>query len=359
MAATIALLPGDGIGPEVVAEGRKVLEAAAARFKRDLKFEQGLIGGVAIDETGSALPDDAVNTCRNARAVLLGAVGGPKWDDPSAKVRPEQGLLKIRKALGLFANLRPIRVHPKMADSGPLKADRVSGLDILVMRELTGGIYFGEKTRGPHDSGEIASDAMTYTTGEIERIVRRAAEAAMGRNKRLASVDKANVLEVSRLWRATATRVVRDEFPEIELEHVLVDAAAMYLIQNPKRFDVMVTGNMFGDILTDEASVLAGSMGLLPSASLGESGQGLYEPIHGSAPDIAGKGVANPIAMILSCAMLCRYSLGWDDAAELIESAVDQAIDDGLRTADIAGPGVEPLSTGAMGDAIVANLEKG
>ena len=356
MSTTIMLLPGDGIGPEVVAEGRKVLTAIAGRYNRTLEFDTGHIGGIAIDQFGTALPDETLERCKSARAVLLGAVGGPQWDDPTAKVRPEQGLLKIRKALGLFANFRPVRVHPRLADAGPLKRDRVADLDILVVRELTGGIYFGEKNRGPHDSGEYASDAMTYTTGEIERIVRRAADAALRRNKRLASVDKANVLEVSRLWRATATRVIENEFPEIELEHVLVDAAAMYLIQNPKRFDVVVTGNMFGDILTDEASVLAGSMGLLPSASLGEGGQGLYEPIHGSAPDIAGKGVANPLATILSCAMLCRYSFGWEDAATAIEIAVDGVINAGLRTADLAAPGETPLSTSAMGDAVVERV---
>ena len=352
MEASITLLPGDGIGPEVIAEATKVLEAAARRFGRKLRFREALLGGIAIDKTGKPLPDETLSACQSADAVLLGAVGGPKWDDPAAPVRPEQGLLGIRKALGLFANLRPVRVHPALAAAGPVRPDLVAGVDLLVMRELTGGLYFGERGRRAHPSGEVAFDTMIYSTGEIERIVRRAAQAARARAKRLTSVDKANVLESSRLWRATATRVVRDEFPDIQLEHMLVDAASMHLIQRPKRFDVMVTENMFGDILTDEASVLAGSMGLLPSASLGEGRMGLYEPIHGSAPDIAGKGIANPIGTILSVAMMCRYSLDWAAGADCIEAAVDRVIADGARTADIAETGTKPMGTSAMGDRI-------
>ena len=361
MEATIALLPGDGVGLEVIAEATKVLVAAADRSGGRLRFHEALIGGDAIDRTGTPLPDETLEVCRNADAVMLGAVGGPKWDDPNASVRPEQGLLGLRKALTLFANLRPVRVHPALASSGPVRAELVSGLDLLVVRELTGGIYFGERGRRSDPTGEAAFDTLIYTTGEIERIIRRGAEAARARQGRLTSVDKANVLESSRLWRSTANRVVREEFPDVRIEHVLVDAAAMYLIQQPKRFDVMVTGNMFGDILTDEASVLAGSMGLLPSASLGQGRLGLYEPIHGSAPDIAGRGIANPIGMILSAAMLCRYSLDWPAGAECIESAVDRVIADGARTVDIAAKGHESIGTADMGDRIAEAVagEKG
>ncbi len=355
---TITRLAGDGIGPEVVREAGKVLEAAARRFGRSLRFQDALIGGIAIEETKSALPEETVRLCRAADAVLLGAVGGPKWDDPHAAVRPEQGLLGIRKALGLFANLRPVRVHPALAAASPLKAELVAGVDLLVMRELTGGLYFGERGRRKDPSGEVAFDTMIYSTGEIERIARHAAEAARGRSGRLTSVDKANVLESSRLWRATVTRVVTEEYPNVKLDHVLVDAASMFLIQKPGRFDVMVTENMFGDILTDEASVLAGSMGLLPSASLGEGTLGLYEPIHGSAPDIAGKGIANPIGTILSAAMMCRYSLEWPEAAETIESAVDRVIAEGARTADLVAPGQTPISTCEMGDRIAAAVSE-
>ncbi len=355
---TITRLAGDGIGPEVVREAGKVLEAAARRFGRSLRFQDALIGGIAIDETQTALPEETVRLCNAADAVLLGAVGGPKWDDPHAAVRPEQGLLGIRKALGLFANLRPVRVHPALAAASPLKAELVAGVDLLVVRELTGGLYFGDCDRRTDPSGEAAFDTMIYSTGEIERIARRAAEAARGRSGRLTSVDKANVLESSRLWRATVTRVVTEEYPDVKLDHVLVDAASMFLIQKPGRFDVMVTENMFGDILTDEASVLAGSMGLLPSASAGEGTLGLYEPIHGSAPDIAGKGVANPIGTILSAAMMCRHSLEWPEAADAIEAAVDRVIAAGARTADLVSPGQAPISTCEMGDRIAAAVLK-
>lgn len=354
MQANIAVLPGDGVGPEVMAQAIKVLRSTASFFDADLSFNEGLLGGRAIDETGSPLPDETADLCRRSGAVLLGAVGGPKWDDPCAAVRPEQGLLGLRKLLGVFANLRPVTVHPILASAGPIRAERLAGVDLLVVRELTGGIYFGERGRMPHPTGEQAFDTMIYSTGEIERVVRLAARHARDRRRKLASVDKANVLEVSRLWRSTASRVVKEEFPEVELEHVLVDAAAMHLIQKPARFDVIVTGNLFGDILTDEASVLAGSMGMLPSASLSDEGPGIYEPIHGSAPDIAGKGIANPIGMILSSAMMCRHSLNWPEAAEAIESAVDRALRSGLRTVDLARPGETVVSTAAMGDFIAS-----
>jgi len=358
MEATIAVLSGDGVGPEVTAEAVKVLNATAGRFGHKLTYVEGLIGGTAIDQTGSPLPDSTLATCRAAQAVLLGAVGGPKWSDPLSPVRPEQGLLKIRKELGLFANLRPVRVHPALAEVSPLRAEQAKDVDLLVIRELTGGIYFGESGRRSHPSGEQAYDTMIYATDEVERIVRAAAQSARRRRNLLTSVDKANVLEVSRLWRATVNRVMAEEFPDVELEHILVDAAAMFLIRNPARFDVIVTGNLFGDILTDEASVLAGSMGMLPSASVGAGGAGLYEPIHGSAPDIAGQGIANPIGTILSVAMMFRHSLGGRAEAEAIESAVDRVIDAGVRTADIAGGGAS-VSTAEMGDAVARAITDG
>jgi 3-isopropylmalate dehydrogenase len=357
MRAKIALLPGDGVGPEVVAEARKVLEAAARQGHHELEVEEGLIGGVAIDQAGSPLPPETLELCRQSDAVLLGAVGGPRWDDPRAAARPEQGLLDLRQGLGVFANLRPVRVHPSLTWAGPLRPERVQGVDLLVVRELTGGIYFGTRGRRAHSSGEQAYDTMIYSTGEIERVVRVAARWARSRRGKLSSVDKANVLAASRLWRATADRVWRDECNDLEMEHLLVDAAAMYLIQQPRRFDVIVTGNLFGDILTDEASVLAGSMGLLPSASLGDGGPGLYEPVHGSAPDIAGRGIANPVGVILSAAMMCRESLGWPDAAAVIETAVDRVIAEGARTADLARKGDTAVSTAEMGDRIAGALE--
>jgi 3-isopropylmalate dehydrogenase len=354
--ARIVLLPGDGIGVEVLAEARKVLEAAAKRFGAKLEFQNALIGGAAIDATGSALPEDTISLCRKADAVLLGAVGGPKWDDPSAKVRPEQGLLGIRKALGLFANLRPVKVYPELIAASPLKPERLEGVDLVVVRELTGGLYFGPRGRRPHASGEEAFDTMVYSTGEIERIVRLAADLARKRRGKLTSVDKANVLESSRLWRSTVERVMREEYPEVALDHVLVDAASMFLIQRPARFDVVVTENMFGDILTDEASVLAGSMGMLPSASLGAGGPGLYEPVHGSAPDIAGQGIANPIGAILSAAMMCRLSLNWPQAADAIEAAVGQCLQAGVGTRDIASGGATAVSTSELGAALAATV---
>ncbi|MBN2448484.1 MAG: 3-isopropylmalate dehydrogenase [Phycisphaerae bacterium] len=350
--ARIMLLPGDGVGPEVINEAHKVLRAAAERFGHRFELCQGLIGGCAIDRTADPLPANTLSLCRQCDAVLLGAVGGPQWDDPLAAVRPEQGLLRIRSELGLFANLRPVRVYPALANNVPLKPEIVANVDLVVVRELTGGLYFGKRGREPVEGGEHAYDTMSYTTPEIERIARMAAMLARSRGGKLTSVDKANVLESSRLWRATVTRVIADEFPDVELEHVLVDSAAMHLIQRPRRFDVIVTENMFGDILTDEASVLAGSMGLLPSASLGDGGPGLYEPIHGSAPDIAGRNIANPIGMILSAAMMCRMSLGWIDAADCITAAVEHVLRTGRRTADIVSAGQTPIGTAEMGTRI-------
>ncbi|MEP6620261.1 MAG: 3-isopropylmalate dehydrogenase [bacterium] len=340
----ITLLAGDGIGPEVVAEGKRVLQAVAELAEVSFAFEDALIGGAAIDATGSPLPDETVAACRGSDAVLLGAVGGPKWDNPSARVRPEQGLLGIRRALGLYANLRPVAPQPSLLDVSPLRPERLAGVDLLVVRELTGGIYFGDK--GVEDlpgGGQRAHDLCVYDTAEVERIVRMAAELARSRKGRLTSVDKANVLETSRLWRRVTTRIMADEYPDVKLDHVLVDSCAMHLVTHPARFDVIVTENMFGDILTDEAAVLCGSIGLLPSASLGalrEDGVtrvGVYEPIHGSAPDIAGRGIANPVGTILSVALLLRYSLGLGDAAAAVDAAVRDAIGTGARTADVGG----------------------
>lgn len=343
-AYSITLLSGDGIGPEVIAEGKRVLEAAAELAGVTMAFEYALIGGAAIDATGSALPDETIASCRRADAVLLGAVGGPKWDDPSALVRPEQGLLGIRGALGLYANLRPVSPHPALAGASPLKEERLAGVDLLVVRELTGGIYFGDKgIEALAGGGERAHDLCVYDTYEIERIVRTAAELARTRHGQLTSVDKANVLATSRLWRRVTSRVIADEFPDVRLDHVLVDSCAMQLVSNPARFDVIVTENMFGDILTDEAAVLSGSIGLLPSASLGPlhqvngSRMGMYEPIHGSAPDIAGRGIANPLGTILSVALMFRHSLGMPETARAVEAAVSEAITAGARTPDIGG----------------------
>ncbi|MEX0701055.1 MAG: 3-isopropylmalate dehydrogenase [Planctomycetales bacterium] len=358
MDARIVLLPGDGIGPEVVAQARRVLDAVAARFGHSFSFHSRPIGGNAIDDSGDPLPAETLAACRDSDAVLLGAVGGPKWDDPAAKTRPETGLLRIRKELGLFANLRPIRAHRQLLDASPLKREIIEGVDILFIRELTGGIYFGESGRRPHSSGEEAYNTMSYTTGEIERVVRVAGEAARNRGGKVASVDKANVLEVSRLWRQTATRVLQDEFPDVRFEHVLVDAMAMHLISRPRSFDVVVTGNLFGDILTDEGSMLPGSLGMLPSASLGASGPGLYEPIHGSAPDIAGQGIANPLATIMAAAMLLRHSLDLETEAAAIEAAVDRVLDAGCRTRDIAAGGPS-LATEDMGSRVVEQIARG
>jgi 3-isopropylmalate dehydrogenase len=352
MKARIAVLGGDGIGPEVTAEAVRVLRAVASKYGHEFEFTPALIGGAAIDSSGSALPPRTIDACRSSAAVLLGAVGGPQWSAPSARVRPEQGLLELRRTLGLFANLRPVRTLPSMLDASPLKPEVITGVDIMVVRELTGGIYFGRKSRTAHE----AEDVCTYTTEEVERVTRVAGQLAMGRQRRITSVDKANVLETSRLWRAVAERVLRDEFPLVEFEHMLVDAAAMHLMRRPTSFDVILTENMFGDILTDEASMIAGSLGLLPSASLGHGKVGLYEPIHGSAPDIAGRGIANPYGTILSAAMLLEHSLGLPIEAAAITAAVEAAVSAGVRTADIASPGLAAVGSSDAGSAVIDRL---
>ncbi len=352
MEAVIVLLPGDGIGPDVTDCAKKVMQTVADKQGHRFTFKEELIGGAAIDACGDSLPPATIDSCATSDAVLLGAVGGPKWSDPNAAVRPEQGLLKLRSALGVYANLRPVKIYEELAGASPLKPGILQGVDLFVVRELTGGIYFGEKSR----EETSASDLCVYHTHEIERIIRVAAKLAAGRRKKLCSVDKANVLETSRLWREVTNRVMAAEFAHIELETLLVDAAAMHLLSRPSDFDVIVTENMFGDILTDEASMLAGSMGMLPSASLGDSKCGLYEPIHGSAPDIAGKGIANPCAAIASAAMLLRHSLGLEAEASAVESAISGAIADGARTADIASQGEAPISTTEMTDAIIRRL---
>jgi len=352
MKANIVLLPGDGIGPEVVAEAVRVLETIASKHGHSFNFTERLMGGCSIDKYGSSLTDETLADCQASDAVLLGAVGGPKWDDPTAKERPERGLLALRKGLGVFANLRPVKVHPALIEWSPLKAEKLEGVDIIVVRELTGGLYFGwPKGRDVKDGRERAVDTLEYYDYEVRRVMELAFKLAKGRKNKVTSVDKANVLESSRLWRQIATRV-GEENPDIELEHVLVDTASMRLITGPAWMDVVVTENMFGDILTDEASVLAGSMGMLPSASLGEAGPGLYEPIHGSAPDIAGKGIANPVGTILSSAMMLRHSLGLDAEAASIEAAVDQSITDGARTVDVGGK----LNTKQMADEVISRL---
>ena len=355
MQAKIAVLPGDGIGVDVIAEAQKVLEAIARTHDHTFAFERGLVGGIAIDTSGTALPEETLALCKASDAVLFGAAGGPKWDDPTAKVRPEQGILGLRKGLGLFANLRPVKLNSALLGASSIKLDVLAGTDLLVVRELTGGIYFGE--RGRRNGGTMAFDTMAYTVPEIERVVRLAFQMARKRRKQVVSVDKANVLESSRLWRETAQRVAA-EYPDVTFENLLVDACAMHLIRRPSTFDVIVTTNLFGDILTDEASMLVGSMGMLPSASLGEGAFGLYEPIHGTAPDIAGKGIANPLAAILSAAMLLRCSLNLEKEAQAIEAAVDQALAQGYRTADIAEKDSQVLGTTGMGDLIVDLVTK-
>ena len=358
----IAVLPGDGIGPEVTNESVRVLDAIGERFGHTFSYEHGAVGGNAIDDFGNALPDSTLRTAKEADAVLFGAVGGPKWDDPRAKTRPEDGLLAIRKGLDLFANLRPVQVVPQLIDASPLKPSVLEGVDFIVVRELTGGLYYGKpKKRWSNSRGRRGVDTMYYSEEFITRVLRVGFELARMRRKKLTSVDKANVLESSRLWREIAMEM-GEEYPDIELDHVLVDTAAMQLVRTPSRFDVMVAENTFGDILTDEAAVLSGSMGMLPSASLagvpepGKRAYGLYEPIHGTAPDIAGKGIANPIASILSTAMLLRYSLGLDEAAALIEDAVSRALADGYRSGDIASPGDNVIGTTEMGNIIVSLL---
>jgi 3-isopropylmalate dehydrogenase len=350
--ALIGVLAGDGIGPEVTAEAVRVLQAVGEKSNHRFAFRSALIGGSAIDATGSAFPADTRQLCADAHAILLGAVGGPKWSSPDAPVRPEQGLLDMRAAMGVYANLRPVVTHPSLYASSPLKPDRLSGVDIVVIRELTGGIYFGRKER----TADSATDVCTYSRTEIERVLRMAGRMAMRRRREVTSVDKANVLDTSRLWRSIASELFPREFPEVRVEHLLVDAAAMHLLSRAADFDILVTENMFGDILTDEAAVLAGSLGLLPSASLGEGKLGLYEPIHGSAPDIAGKGIANPTGTILSAAMLLRHSLGLEAEARAIEAAVSAAIDEGCHTGDLGA--AKPINTTQMGDAVRARLKR-
>jgi 3-isopropylmalate dehydrogenase len=357
MKAAITLLPGDGIGPEVVAEGRKVLEAVAARFGHTFTFTQALVGGIAIDETGVLLPDESLVACRASDAVLLGAVGGPKWSDPRAPVRPEQGLLRLRKELGLFANLRPVKVASALVGASPLRPEVVGGVDLVIVRELTGGLYFGQpQGRRDDESCRAAVDTLHYTEAEIERLMRVAFNLARERRKKLTSVDKANVLASSRLWREVAHEVSQD-YPDVEYEDLLVDACAMHLIRRPADFDVIATENMFGDILSDEASMLTGSLGMLPSASLGSEPPGLYEPIHGSAPDIAGRGIANPMATILSAAMLLRSGLGLTQEAAAIEQGVEAVLAAGYRTADLVKPDQSAMGTSAMGDLVVTAIE--
>ena len=352
MKAQVAVLAGDGIGPEVMAEGVRCLEAVAQRFGHQIALTPLPFGGAAIDCARDPLPPDTLRGCLEADAVLLGAIGGPRWSAPDAQLRPEAGLLRLRRELGTFANLRPVRVHPALSEVSTLKAEVIAGVDLVFVRELTGGIYFGEK----HRDAVHARDVCRYSAAEIERIVRVAGQLARARRGRLTSIDKSNVLETSRLWREVTERVMAREFPEVRLEHMLVDAAAMHLIQRPRDFDVLVTENMFGDILTDEASMLAGSLGLLPSASLGEGPRGIYEPIHGSAPDIAGRGVANPYGMILSVALLLRHSLRLEAEALALEQAAAAALGAGARTPDLVRRDERPCSTREAGDAILSRL---
>ena len=354
----LAVLTGDGSGPEVTAEGVKVLEAIGRQFGHGFSLEYGDVGGISIDKHGTPLLPEVAELAGSSDAVLFGAVGGPKWDDPAASMHPEDGLLQLRAQLGVFANIRPVKVYPKLTDSSVLKPEVLSGVDMVVVRELTGGLYYAEpKGRNQTPQGWTGVDTMRYSENEIERVLRVGFELARGRRKKLASVDKANVLECSRLWRQKAIEL-SEEYTDVEVEHILVDACAMQLVQQPSRFDVIVSENTFGDILTDEAAVLAASMGLLPSASLSdvpESGrrtQGFYEPIHGTAPDIAGKGIANPAGSILSVALMLRYSLGLTEEAACIERAVEEVLDSGARTADIFVEGTTRVSTVEMGDRV-------
>jgi 3-isopropylmalate dehydrogenase len=358
----ITVLPGDGIGPSVIDEAVKVMQAVGKRFKHSFELSYGLIGGVAIDEEGTALPDETLKKCRRSHAVLLGAVGDPRYDDPQAPVHPEDGLLALRKGLKLFANLRPVTVYPALENNTTLKPEAIHGVDFIFVRELTGGLYFGKpKKQWSTARGRCAVDSMLYTEQEVERIVRVGFELAMKRKKKLISVDKANVLKSSRLWRQVATEVAKD-YPEVELSHMLVDACAMRIIMSPRDFDVLVTENTFGDILTDEASMLAGSMGMLPSASLagvpGDEARtfGLYEPIHGSAPSWKGQNIANPIATIMSMAMMLRYSCGLEKEAATVEAAMKKVLDEGYRTPEIMGEGLKKVGTKEMGDLIAARI---
>ncbi|KRF19168.1 3-isopropylmalate dehydrogenase [Paenibacillus sp. LMG 31458] len=353
----IAVIAGDGIGPEVVAEAEKVLKRTEELFGYQFETEHALFGGIAIDEKGTPLPEETLKVCQSADAVLLGAVGGPKWDNNSKELRPETGLLGIRKALGLFSNIRPAFIFDCLKEASTLKPEVLEGTDLIVVRELTGGIYFGEKFRRETANGQEAVDTCAYNVTEIERIARQAFEIAQTRRKKLASVDKANVLETSRLWRETVNRIAVD-YPDVELEHVLVDNCAMQLLRRPSSFDVIVTENMFGDILSDEAAMLTGSIGMLASASLGEGSFGLYEPVHGSAPDIAGQGISNPIATILSVALMFRLTFGYHEAADSIERAVKEVLDAGHRTGDIAVDKSTAIGTLAMGQLIVDAMRK-
>ena len=354
MKLEIALIPGDGIGPDIVREAVKVLQTVCDKAGHSLKTKSLLAGGAAIDATGKPLPEETLEEAKASQSVLLGAVGGPKWDAVPGELRPEKALLGLRGGLGLFCNLRPALLYSQLADACPLRRESVEGgLDIMVVRELTGGIYFGERGR----TADGAYDTMSYTKGEVERIARKAFEIAMKRSKRLTSVDKANILETSRLWRATVDEIARD-YPEVAVNHLYVDNAAMQLVRNPRQFDVILTENMFGDILSDEASMVTGSIGMLPSASLRADSFGMYEPIHGSAPDIAGQDKANPLATVLSVAMMLRYSLGMGEEASLVEKAVDKVLDEGLRTADIYTEGTKLCGTGAMGDALVQAVKE-
>jgi len=358
MTKKVLVLPGDGIGPEIVAEAVKVLDVVNAQFDLGLEMTEKALGGAGIDAHGVPLPDETLEAAKASDAILLGAVGGPKWDQLDMAIRPEKGLLGIRSQLELFGNLRPAILYPQLAHASSLKPEVVAGLDILIVRELTGGIYFGQPRGIREKEGGIREGYNTYVydENEIRRIGRVAFEAARQRNKRVCSVDKANVLEVTVLWREVMEELAK-EYPDVELSHMYVDNAAMQLVRAPKQFDVIVTGNMFGDILSDEAAMLTGSIGMLPSASLDESGKGMYEPCHGSAPDIAGQGIANPLATILSAAMMLRYSLDAADAADKIEEAVSKVLDLNLRTADIMSEGMEQVSTATMGDAVVAALK--
>lgn len=353
MKAMIATLAGDGIGPEVMAEALALLSAMGSKYGHEFVTNEALIGGIAIDETGDAFPAETQRICEQSDAILLAAVGGYKWSDPSAKVRPEQGLLKMRKHFNLFANLRPVKAYPALSQNVPLRPDLLENVDMLFVRELTGGLYFGE--RKEMGDGDDAYDTMYYSRPEVERVAHVAFRAAQGRRKKLTSVDKANVLASMRLWRKTVTQV-HEDYGDVELEHVLVDACTMHMLMRPASFDVILAENMFGDILSDEASVFAGSLGMLPSASLGEGRFGLYEPVHGSAPDIAGQGKANPVGMFLSVAMLLRYSLALEEEALAIERAVDAVLADGARTGDIARKGEPILSTKEFAQAVIAKL---
>ena len=352
----IALLRGDGIGPEIVDAAVRVLEAVGGRCRRRFRFAAYDIGGCAIDRTGAPLPEETVEGCLNSDAVLLGAVGGPKWDGLPGHLRPEKALLGIRKALGVYTNLRPARLYPALADASPLRMEACGGgFDIMIVRELTGGIYFGERGRTSGPDGEAAFDTERYSRSEIERIAHAAFAVAQKRGRRVTSVDKANVLESSRLWRETV-HAVAAQYPDVALSDMFVDNAAMQLVRAPGQFDVIVTSNMFGDILSDEASMITGSIGMIPSSSLGDGTRGLYEPIHGSAPDIAGKDIVNPTACILSAAMMLRYSFGMAEEADAIETAVNKVLDKGLRTADNMSEGCTCLGCTAMGDAILAEI---